>query len=160
MRHRGCSQRCQSPFQSARPEFCCVRLPKPCAGGESALGGIVRSGHFLPVAFWTGCALSMFYLLLVPRGSWRQAGVTAPLASGTFFIALQSFCLAGTIGYFGDAARVNVVYALRGLWGVVFAFALAKRFDMREQHASRQTMMSRLAGAVLLTTAVVLALFS
>lgn len=118
------------------------------------------SAHFLPIIFWTGWVISLGFLPLIDHSKWRVPGMLLPLWIGSLFIALQAMCLVCTLAYFGDAARVNVVYALRGLWGVLFAFALASRFDMQERHASHRILASRVIGAVLLTSAVIIALLN
>ena len=61
-----------------------------------------------------------------------------------------------TLAQFGDAARVNVVYALRGLWGVALAWAVAHRWGGGEAALPHEVMLTRMAGALLLTAAVVL----
>jgi hypothetical protein len=63
-----------------------------------------------------------------------------------------------TIGTFGDAARVNIVYTLRGLWGVVLAWLLAKRFGIPEASHGGRIMLWRLSGAALLVSAVAIAI--
>jgi steroid 5-alpha reductase family enzyme len=63
------------------------------------------------------------------------------------------FCLAK----FGDAPRINIVYALRGLWGVLLAWLLARTLGTNEATAGRTVMLRRLFGAILLTVAVLLA---
>ena len=116
------------------------------------------SGHFLPILFWVGALASLAYLPLIDHSKWKTPGLKLPLFTGTLCIGLQALCIVCTLAYFGDAARVNVVYALRGLWGVVLAWMFASRFDMQEQHLSRNTMLTRLMGAILLTAAVIMAL--
>ncbi|MEZ6090368.1 MAG: DMT family transporter [Pirellulaceae bacterium] len=116
------------------------------------------SGHFLPIIFWTGWVLSLALLPKIDHSAWKRPGLLLPLWIGAFLVSLQAMCLVCTLAYFGDATRVNIVYALRGLWGVLFAFALARRFDMQERHASSRTLTCRIIGAILLTGAVVLAL--
>ncbi|MDA7865122.1 EamA/RhaT family transporter, partial [bacterium] len=59
---------------------------------------------------------------------------------------------------FGDAARVNVVYALRGLWGVALAWLAAKIWGGAEAEHTRSTMLLRVVGATILTSAVILAI--
>ena len=59
------------------------------------------------------------------------------------------------LSQFGDATRVNIVYALRGLWAILFAWLLAGSFEGGERFASRSVMLRRAAGALLLTGAVV-----
>ena len=60
------------------------------------------------------------------------------------------------ISWHGDAARVNVVYSLRGLWGVLLAWWLAGWFGGAEKDTPTSIMLARLAGAILLVAAVLL----
>ena len=78
------------------------------------------------------------------------------LIAGSILIALQAICIVVAVGLFGDAARVNVVYALRGLWGVALAWLVAWKWGGAEAEHSRSTMILRVTGASILTTAVIL----
>ena len=80
------------------------------------------------------------------------------LLAGSLLIAMQAICIVVAVGVFGDAARVNVVYALRGLWGVVLAWLVARKWGGAEAEHSRETMLFRVAGATVLTAAVILAI--
>ena len=72
-------------------------------------------------------------------------------------MATQTMSMCYCLAQFGDAPRINIVYALRGLWGVILAWLLAKTLRTNEASVGRPIMLRRLAGAVLLTGAVVLA---
>ncbi|MCR9201958.1 MAG: hypothetical protein NXI04_25230 [Planctomycetaceae bacterium] len=118
------------------------------------------SGYdFLPVMFGAAGLLS---LLLLPFVTWpteirrRQAGRW--IIGGTILMALQAMSMCYSLAEFGDAPRINIVYALRGLWGVLLAWAFAQRLQTGEASAGRTTMLRRLAGASLLTTSVLLAI--
>ena len=50
--------------------------------------------------------------------------------------------------------------ALRGLWGVVLAWLVARKWGGAEAEHSRKTMLFRIAGASVLTIAVILAIVS
>jgi hypothetical protein len=77
----------------------------------------------------------------------------------TVLMPLQSMGMTIALSQFGDATRVNIVYALRGLWAIVFAWALAGSFEGGERYASQSVMLRRATGALLLTGAVVAALW-
>jgi len=118
------------------------------------------SGYdFLPVMFGAAGLLS---LLLLPFVTWpteirrQQAGRW--IIAGTVLMALQAMSMCYSLAEFGDAPRINIVYALRGLWGVLLAWAFAQRLQTGEASAGRTTMLRRLAGATLLTTSVLLAM--
>jgi hypothetical protein len=89
----------------------------------------------------------------------QQLGVLLPLLCGTVVMALQSMSMAYVLNHFGDATRINIIYALRGLWAVLFAWWLARRFAGAEAQLSRSIMLVRLAGAVLLMLSILIALW-
>lgn len=68
---------------------------------------------------------------------------------------VQAMCIAGTLSIVGDAPSVNVVYALRGLWGVVLAVTLAKYVGGEEANLTKRQIGQRFVGAAMLTVAVV-----
>jgi len=63
-----------------------------------------------------------------------------------------------TIARFGDATRVNIVYSLRGLWGVLLTWTLSKSLGLTTAAPSTTLMLKRLAGAILIGISIVLAL--
>jgi drug/metabolite transporter (DMT)-like permease len=116
------------------------------------------TGRILPIVFWITSFLSVGFLPWFQRDKLMDRAVRPLLLLGTLLIALQALCLVFTLAQFGDAARVNVVYAMRGMWGVIFAWAIAKKWGGREAHLTRSTLGARLVGATMLTLAVVLAI--
>ncbi len=116
--------------------------------------------QFLPVMF---VSASLFSFVLLP---WVN-GVTTlkefhafrPMLIGTILMAFQAMGMTIALSQFADATRVNIVYALRGLWAIVFAWMLAHSFEGGERHVHRNVMLRRAAGALLLTAAVVMSLF-
>jgi len=72
--------------------------------------------------------------------------------------ALQAFLMVIALAYFGDAARVNIVFALRGMWAVALAWVLRKSLRSEESELSHSAFRLRFAGAGLLTAAVFLAI--
>lgn len=132
---------------------CCFALFDVCVQMFTAYWG---TGYLATFSFWF---MGLFSLGLLPwvdsprklRGQrWKS------LVLGCFLIAAQASLLVYSVSTFGDAASVNVVYSLRGLWGVVFAWALAGYFGGNELRTPRRTMVFRLAGAGLLVTAVII----
>ena len=105
--------------------------------------------------------VGLLSLGLVPWVQWsklREPAVLALLVPGALLIALQAVCIVVTLSVFGDAARVNVVYALRGLWAVVLAWAASKIWGGSEALLGPKAWLTRLLGAGFLTAAVILAL--
>jgi len=113
------------------------------------------AGRFLPAVYWI---VGLASLVLIPWVQWsmlRRPEILRMLIPAAVFVALQSFCIVLALGLFGDAARINVVYALRGLWGVGLAYLAARIWGGSEASLTRSTMVTRFLGAVILTAAVV-----
>ena len=62
-----------------------------------------------------------------------------------------------TVAKFGDATRVNIVYSLRGLWGVLLTWLLL-HLSSAGDTISNRVMTMRLIGAVLIGVAVLVAI--
>lgn len=89
----------------------------------------------------------------------RKNGSAKPLILAACLMAGQAISITYSLAQFGDATRINIVYSLRGLWSVLLAWILGRWFlSAAADHPSRSTLLLRLVGAVLLTTAVVIAL--
>ncbi len=119
-----------------------------------------NSREFLPVAFAATGLFSLIFLPWVDRpGKLRQLDAVSPMLFGTFLMAVQAVSMSYALATYGDATRVNIVYALRGLWGVLLAWMLARWFYSNESLLAPRIMLVRLLGAGLLTAAVVVSLF-
>ncbi len=114
-------------------------------------------GRFLPVTMLFGGVFSIAFVPLfrAPLRAIPKAG-RKPLLGGACFIALQAIILVSTVAVFGDATAVNVVYCTRGLWSVLAVWWLGHWFGNDERALGAGAMQSRLAGAALLSVAVVL----
>ncbi len=117
-------------------------------------------GRLAPMVYWT---VGLFSLLLLPWVDKPRALRQMPWKSvlvGSFLMAAQATCLVYALSVYQDAARINVVYAMRGLWGVILAWAAAKVlvgwFGGNEAEMTTGVMILRLIGASLLVTAVVI----
>ena len=120
--------------------------------------GTWNSFAFLPVMFGTATILSIVFLPGVDSPKrLRELGATKWIIAGTLLMATQAMSMCFSLAHFGDAPRINIVYALRGLWGVVLAWLLARTLRTNEASVGRGVMFRRLAGAALLTAAVLLA---
>lgn len=114
---------------------------------------------FLPVVFVSTGILSLTFIPWVDRPSrLRNLGTIKPMMIGTLLMAVQAMSMSYSLSAFFDATRINIVYALRGLWAVLLAWVLARSFSGREAEHSRRVMLMRLVGAALLTASVVVAL--
>lgn len=115
------------------------------------------TGRFLPIMFAMSAAMSTVFLPFirepwsaVPRVAWPALG------AGAFFMALQSFAFVSGVAMFGDATSMNVVYSARGVWSVVAVWLIGHWFANTEAQLGRSVFRWRLAGAALMTSAIVL----
>ncbi len=88
----------------------------------------------------------------IPGPAWPWLGL------GCVLLAIQSFGMALSIGVFGDAAAVNVVYSVRGLWSIGLVWGVGHWFGNRERNAGPAVMGRRLIAAVFMAAAVALVL--
>src|SRR5258708_40225261 len=86
----------------------------------------------------------------VPRAAWPS------LAAGALFMALQSFSFVTGVSIFGDATAMNVVYSARGVWSVAAVWLIGHWFANTEAQLGGRVLRWRLAGAALMTSAIVL----
>ncbi|TWU08539.1 hypothetical protein Pla52n_11220 [Stieleria varia] len=117
-------------------------------------------GRLVPIMFWFVAVFSIGFAPWIQRQKLRDPQLRKAVLGGGLLIAMQAFCIVFTISNFGDAAAVNVVYSMRGIWGVSLAWLIARRFGGAEADLGRSKMLTRLAGATLITIAVVLAVLS
>lgn len=117
------------------------------------------AGRFLPLMFGMVAVYSFAFvpffrapLRALPREAWRW------VLAGAALLTVQNAMMAGTLGVFGNATVVNIIYSLRGLWSVVVVWLVGHWFASAEQHLGRAVLGRRLAGAALMAAAVVLAL--
>ncbi len=118
-----------------------------------------NSYAFLPVMFAAAGLLSVVFLPKVDGVRRRRELKALPwMIVGTLLMALQATSMCFSMAEFNDAPRINIVYALRGLWGVILAWMLARVLNTTEASVPRSVVLRRLAGAVLLTFSVLLAI--
>lgn len=115
--------------------------------------------RFLPVTFASAAMISLLFFRWVdPIPALRSTGALMPTIAGTALMSVQAMGMTIALSQFGDATRVNIVYALRGFWGVVLAWLFANFFQGGEKDTGRAVMIRRVIGATLLTAAVIAAL--
>lgn len=127
----------------------CDTLIQQWAGGFGVL-------PFAALLFGTVAVLSLGLLpgvggavLRVPRRAWPWLVASAVLTAG------QAVLITGSIAKWGDATGVNVVYSLRGLWGILLVWVVGHWFGNAErQTAGRRVLTARLVGALLIVAAV------
>jgi drug/metabolite transporter (DMT)-like permease len=88
----------------------------------------------------------------VPRAAWSWALWGAAICDA------QSGGMAYTLGHYGEATAINVVYSTRGLCSILVVWLLGSWFGNYERDEGRKVMARRLAGACLLLGAVGLVL--
>jgi hypothetical protein len=81
------------------------------------------------------------------------------LALGVLLLTLQSLVLIGSIGYFRDAAGINVVYGSRGVMSVLIVWLVGHWFSQHERFHSRGLLARRLVAAGVIGAAVCLVFF-
>jgi drug/metabolite transporter (DMT)-like permease len=114
-------------------------------------------GRFLPIMFGLSGAMSFVFVPFfpeplgeLPRESWPS------VATGALFMALQAFSLVSALAFFGDATAMNVVYSARGVWSVAAVWLIGHWFANTEAQLAGNVLRWRLAGALLMTSAIVL----
>ena len=111
-------------------------------------------GRLLPLIMIISAVLSLGFLPFSKKTGTSQN--SKPLFLGAFFIGLQALILVSTLGYFGDATAVNVIYSTRGLWSVLAVWWLGHWFANTERDQGGSVFRSRLIGAGCLCASVLL----
>ncbi|SFI87478.1 EamA family transporter [Planctomicrobium piriforme] len=88
----------------------------------------------------------------------RQIKAVTPLLMTALLIAGQAVLICYALGQYGDATRVNIIYALRGLWSVLLAWILNRMAVNPEGRHSARTMLFRLTGAAILLACVIISM--
>lgn len=117
------------------------------------------SGNYLPPAF---LFLGLYSFAFVPffraplreldAAAWRWVGL------GGGLMAINNAGIVLSIGIWGGATAVNIVYSLRGLASVALVWAIGHWFANTEQHLEPRVLRFRLVGAALMLAAVILVL--
>ena len=117
------------------------------------------AGYFLPLSFGFSALWSTVLLPWSdrPRVVLRRE-VRGPLLIGMVLMSLQAIGMTFTIARFGDATRVNIVYSLRGMFGVILTWMLSHRLAVTPHRPHHRQMLIRLLGALLLVVAILVAL--
>jgi drug/metabolite transporter (DMT)-like permease len=80
------------------------------------------------------------------------------VAGGALLMALNNAGIVLTLGTWGGATAVNIVYSARGLFSVAIIWAIGHWFASTEQNLPPRVLRFRLIGAVLMVGAIVLVL--
>lgn len=116
-------------------------------------------GNYFPPLF-LGVGLYSFLLLRFAHGG--LTGIPARawhwVLPGAALNALTNAGIALTLGIWGNATAVNIVYSSRGLFSVLLVWFAGHWFANTERHAGHAVLWSRLAGAVAMIGAIALVL--
>ncbi len=116
---------------------------------------------FLPIMFWTNAVLSL-PLISRFRGSLLAFSPSTGvwLMAGSILFATSAIGVTWTIATYGQAVAVNVAYATRGFFSVLVVWSIGHLAKNSEGSLGTPEMLRRLASAVLIIIALVLAAFS
>lgn len=118
-------------------------------------------GRLLPCIYLSnavlGCALIPRFsapLSAIPRQAWPW------LVGGASLMGTQAIVFVSTLAIYGKATSANVMYSSRGLLSVTFVWLVGHWFSNTEQDLGARTLAWRLAGALLMMSAIVLVVTS
>ncbi len=115
------------------------------------------AGRLLPCIFWINALLSfgLIFRFSAPLSAIRPQAWPW-LAGGAVLLGTQSIIFVSTLAIYGKATSANIVYASRGLLSVALVWMIGHWFKNAEQHLGPIVMRWRLAGALLMMSAIVL----
>jgi drug/metabolite transporter (DMT)-like permease len=113
------------------------------------------AGRLLPIVFWINALFSPLLVLqftaplrAIPQRAWPW------LLIGTLLIGTQSAIFVSTLAIFGKATAANVIYGARGLLSVLLVWIIGHWFSNTEQALGPRVLAWRLAGALLMLSAI------
>lgn len=109
---------------------------------------------FLVMALYSFALMPFFQapLRAIPTAAWRW------VVLGAVLLGINNAGIVLTLGIWGDATAVNIVYSSRGLLSVALVWAIGHWFASGERHLAPRVFHFRLAGAALMVAAIVLVL--
>lgn len=126
-------------------------------------------GNLIPWAIFICAVLTTLVMLIMerkdssdPSSSPLRRLVCVPktarlhLTIGVGLLTLQSVTLVSSIGFFRDAAGLNVVYGSRGIWSVLIVWLFGHHFSTHERIHTRALLIRRLTAASLIAAAICL----
>jgi drug/metabolite transporter (DMT)-like permease len=118
-------------------------------------------GVFLPIMMGMVSLFSLGFLMkMTPLKEAVPKKALPWLCGAALFMALQAISIVYGLARFGDAPRMNIVYAARGVWSILLVWFVGHWFQNLEQNLGGRVMIWRLVGTLLLTAAIVMALVS
>ena len=82
------------------------------------------------------------------------------LGAGAFLTSQQAILVGVSVAMFHNATGVNVVYSSRGLWAIIMVWLLSRLTGYRAEQPHAKTLLLRLIGAILMVSAILLAILS
>lgn len=118
------------------------------------------AGNYFPPLFMM-VGIYSFGLLKFANGGLRGMSAQAWrwVLPGAGFNALTNAGIAITLGVWGQATAVNIVYSSRGLFGVLFVWMAGHWFANTERQAGGGALLARLIGALAMIAAIALVLW-
>lgn len=115
--------------------------------------------RFVPPAMGVSALFALLFLLPEGAGIRRLSGTAWKwLLPGGILLAGQSLLLIIAIARYQQVAQLNIVYSSRGIWSVIFVWLLGHLFANGEfRQGGRIRLLYRLAGSILITVAIALA---
>jgi hypothetical protein len=109
---------------------------------------------FLMVGLYSMAFIPFFSAPLrqLPAPAWRW------LAFGSALLAINNSGIVLTLGIWGGATAVNIVYSFRGLVSVVLVWVIGHWFESEERKLTPAARRGRLGGAALMIAAIILVL--
>jgi len=108
---------------------------------------------FIAIMFGVTGVLASVVFLPGLKGGIPRAGLL-PISLGAVLYSTQILIMAVALGLHRSATAVNIVYGSRAIWSVALAWMLARFLHAEEARDSREVMLRRLAGSVLVFGAV------
>ncbi|SKA96704.1 Uncharacterized membrane protein [Prosthecobacter debontii] len=113
--------------------------------------------RLLPCIFWINALLScgLIFRFSAPLSTIPKQG-WAWLTGGSVLLGTQSIIFVSTVAVYGKATSANIVYASRGLLSVALVWLVGHWFANQEKNLGGAVLRWRLAGALLMMSAIVL----
>lgn len=75
---------------------------------------------------------------------------------GSILVAAQAVLMSRAVGFYEVPTEVNILYASRGLWSIVFAIWLGKMIGLQDASSNKAVATRRILGASLLVVGIIL----
>ncbi len=123
-------------------------------------GPIWGVGRLLPYVFWMNAVLSLVCLFgfrtplqKIPAEGWKW------LLIGSVLVNFQGLLFVSCLAIYGGVTGANIIFSARGLISVLLVWILGSRLGTAESTLDKRVLYGRLAGAVLMLFAILLALW-